>query len=179
MPKRSIAYACGLLFVGIVATQAAPMFSSKERAEGLLEGKGMGLATPGENNGYPGPRHVLDAADQLHLTSEQKAKTEALVAAMKSEAIPAAKRLLADEAALDNLFITHTANLANIKAASDTAAQSESVLRVIHLKYHLAMISVLNADQIAAYTAMGSHPEKGANQPGAMPGMENMPGMTH
>jgi Spy/CpxP family protein refolding chaperone len=179
MSKRLIAYACGFVLIGLVAAQAGPIFSSKERTEGLLEGRGMGLAIPAENNGYPGPRHVLDAAEQLNLTPEQKAKTEALVAAMKDEAIPVAKRLVADEAALDNLFITHTADLAGIKAASDKAAQSESVLRVIHLKYHLAMVSILNADQIAAYTALGSHPEKGSAQPGATQGMANMPGMTH
>ena len=145
----------------------------------------MGLATRAENNGFPGPRHVLDAAQLLQLTPDQKARTEALFAAMKAEAIPAAKRLLADEAALDNIFINHTANLASIAAASDKAAQSESVLRVIHLKYHLAMVSVLNPAQIAAYTALGSHPEmRGAPAsptPGManMPGMENMPGMHH
>ena len=179
MSKRLLAYVCGFLFIGLVAAQATPIFSSKERTEGLLEGKGMGLAMPAENNGYPGPRHVLDAADQLHLTPDQKAKTEALVAAIKDEAIPAAKRLVADEAALDNLFITHIADLASIQAASQRAAQSESALRVIHLKYHLAMVSILSADQIAAYTALGSHPEKGFAQPGTSQGMANMPGMTH
>ncbi|HEX4079366.1 MAG TPA: Spy/CpxP family protein refolding chaperone [Rhizomicrobium sp.] len=182
MSKRVMAYVCGFVFIGFVAAQAGPIFSSKERTEGLLEGKGMGLAMPAENNGYPGPRHVLDAAEKLHLTPDQKADTEALVAAMKSEAIPVAKRLVADEAALDNLFITHTADLASIQAASDKAAQSESALRVIHLKYHLAMVSILTADQIAAYTALGSHPEKGSAQPAATQGMADMPdmpGMTH
>ena len=179
MSKRLISYACGFMLIGFVAAQAGPIFSSKERTEGLLEGKGMGLAMPAENNGYPGPRHVLDAAEQLRLTPDQKAKTEALVASMKSEAIPAAKRLVADETALDNLFITHTADLAGIQATSDKAAQSESALRVIHLKYHLAMVSILSADQIAAYTALGSHPEKGLAQPGASHGMADMPGMTH
>ena len=134
MSKRSIAYAFGLTILLFTAAQAAPMFSSAERSQGLLEGKGMGLATPAENHGYPGPRHVLDAANQLHLTPDQKAKTEALVAEMKAEAIPQAKLLLADEAALDDLFINHQATLANITAASDKAAQAESALRVIHLK---------------------------------------------
>jgi Spy/CpxP family protein refolding chaperone len=165
--------------LAIAAAQTAPMFSSAERAQGLLEGKGMGLATPAENHGYPGPRHVLDASDQLHLTADQKARTEALVAAMKAEAIPQAKLLLADEAALDNLFISHQANLANITAASDRAAQTESALRVIHLKYHLAMEALLTPDQIKAYTALGSHPEKGSTPMPSMPGMENMPGMSH
>jgi Spy/CpxP family protein refolding chaperone len=177
--KRLIAYACGFVFIGLVAAQAGPIFSSKERTEGLLEGNGMGLAMPAENNGYPGPRHVLDAANQLHLTPDQKAKTEALVAAMKAEAIPTAKQLVADEAALDNLFITHTADIVSIKAASDKAAECEAALRVIHLKYHLAMVFILSADQIAAYSALGNHPEKGVAQPDTSQGMANMSGMTH
>ena len=77
------------------------MFSAAELAQGLLEGKGMGLATPAENHGYPGPRHVL--ADQLHLSPDQKAKTEALVTATKAKAIPQTKLLLADEAALESV----------------------------------------------------------------------------
>ena len=87
------------------------MFSAAELAQGLLEGKEMGLATPAENHGYPGPRHVLDAADQLHLSPDQKAKTEALVTATKAKAIPLAKFLLADEVALDELFHQPTGEL--------------------------------------------------------------------
>ena len=178
MSKRLIAYA--IAFTALIAgmTQAAPMFSAAERARGLLEGKGMGLATPAENHGYPGPRHVLDAADQLNLTPEQRARAAALVAAMQTEAIPQAKLLLAEEAALDDLFIHHQATLANITAASDRAARAESVLRVIHLKYHLAMEALLTPDQIRAYTALGSHPEQGSSST-PMPAMENMPGMGH
>jgi hypothetical protein len=42
------------------------------------EGKGQGFAKPAELNGYPGTMHVLELADQLALTSEQKIASELL-----------------------------------------------------------------------------------------------------
>ena len=36
--------------------------------EDLRQGNGMGMALPAELNGYPGPRHVLDLAEELNLT---------------------------------------------------------------------------------------------------------------
>ena len=157
----------------LLAAIAAPVFSAQERSDGLLEGRGMGLATPAENHGYPGPRHALDAADQLGLTGQQKQRTAKLVDAMKAEAIPAAKRLLSDEAALDQLFIDHKATAANIVEASDNAARAESALRVIHLKYHLAMFDVLTPEQVAKYIALKTAAERNAASP-----VLDMPGMS-
>ena len=47
----------------------------------LKAGRGMGLALAAELNGYPGPSHVLELADKLKLSAEDKA---ALVAFMKA-----------------------------------------------------------------------------------------------
>jgi hypothetical protein len=44
----------------------------------LRAGRGMGLALAAELNGYPGPRHVLEHADALALTSEQREDAGAL-----------------------------------------------------------------------------------------------------
>lgn len=180
MRTRLLVGLAAIAILGAGSLQARPMFSSAEREQGLLAGRGMGLATPAENNGYPGPRHVLDAAEQLHLSADQKAAIQTLVDQMTAEAIPAARRLLADEAALDKLFIDKTATLEAIQAASDRAAMSESAARVIHLKYHLATVKILTPDQIKAYSAMGSHPEGKAAPMADMPGMKHdMPGMRH
>jgi len=149
------------------AAAAAPVFSSKERADGLLEGRGMGLAVAAENHGYPGPRHALDAADKLGLSAEQRAQIAALVDQMKAEAVPAARRLLADEDALDRLFIDRKATLASITEASQQAGRSEAAARVVHLKYHLAMVKILTPKQIADYQALGSHVEPAAPAPDA------------
>jgi hypothetical protein len=46
----------------------------------LLEGRGMGQARVAKVQGYPGPRHVLDAwgAGTLPLTSEQGARVQGI-----------------------------------------------------------------------------------------------------
>ena len=45
---------------------------SKEEIGGYISGDGMGLAKTAELNHYPGPRHVLDLADELQLSGEQR-----------------------------------------------------------------------------------------------------------
>jgi hypothetical protein len=52
---------------------------SRQQLEDYLEGRGMGMALPAEVNGYPGPRHVLELADELDLTADQLAQTRHLV----------------------------------------------------------------------------------------------------
>ena len=60
---------------------------SEQEVDAYLNGKGMGYAKAAELNQYPGPRHVLDMAEQLDLTEEQSKKTQAVFDAMKSAAI--------------------------------------------------------------------------------------------
>ena len=64
------------------------------------KGEGAGLALPAELNGYPGPRHVLDLADKLSLTTMQRAQIQALYNAMKPQAVALGTQLLGKEAAL-------------------------------------------------------------------------------
>ena len=45
---------------------------SPERAEGLKAGAGLGYALAAELNGWPGPLHVLELADDLDLSSSQR-----------------------------------------------------------------------------------------------------------
>jgi hypothetical protein len=77
--------------------QRAVKALSEQQIDDLKAGRGMGMALPAELNGYPGPRHVLDLADALHLTDDQRAKTKALYEAMKAETIPVGERLVSDE----------------------------------------------------------------------------------
>jgi hypothetical protein len=61
---------------------------SDQQIADLKAGRGMGLALPAELNGYPGPAHVLELADQLGLTADQKARIQNLFDSMKAEAVP-------------------------------------------------------------------------------------------
>jgi hypothetical protein len=49
---------------------------SDQQIADLRAGRGMGLALAAELNGYPGPSHVLELADQLGLSPEQRSKVQ-------------------------------------------------------------------------------------------------------
>src|SRR5262245_62315440 len=49
---------------------------SREQIADLKAGRGMGLALAAELNGFPGPIHVLELAERLQLTVEQRSAVE-------------------------------------------------------------------------------------------------------
>ena len=46
----------------------------------VSDGRGFGLAFAADQNGYPGPMHVLELRDRLKLTADQTAKVQELCA---------------------------------------------------------------------------------------------------
>jgi hypothetical protein len=120
----------------------------------LKAGRGMGLALAAELNGYPGPSHVLELADALQLSDAQRDKTKALLDAMKAETIPLGERLIAGETALDRLFATKTVTPASLDEATSRISAMQGTLRAAHLRYHLAMLEVLSAPQVAHYAEL-------------------------
>src|ERR1700730_15628867 len=71
---------------------------SEQQVADLWAGRGMGMALAAELNGYPGPSHVLELADRLELTTEQRATVQALFDSMKAQAAPLVSKLLEQEA---------------------------------------------------------------------------------
>lgn len=124
---------------------------SEQQTADLRAGRGMGLALPAELNGYPGPLHVLEHEAALGLSPEQRARTEALIAAMKTEAMPLGERLIAQEAALDGQFRERTVTRESLAAGTEAIGATQAVLRAAHLRYHLTMLDVLTPDQVRRY----------------------------
>jgi Spy/CpxP family protein refolding chaperone len=124
---------------------------SPEEIADLNAGRGMGLALAAELNGYPGPRHVLDLAQELQLTEQQQRQTSDLFEAMRQETSVLGAELIEAERALDRLFAEKRATPASVAAATEQAGAIEARLRAAHLRYHLAMVDVLTPDQVAAY----------------------------
>ena len=114
----------------------------------------MGLALAAEPNGYPGPVHVLELADLLGLSAEQRASVAELFAAMKAEDVPLGERLIAQEAALDRLFAGHTATPQSVAAATAEIGGTQAKLRVAHLKYHLSTLEVRQPPQVQHYAEL-------------------------
>jgi len=127
---------------------------SDEQIADLRAGRGMGLALAAELNGYPGPMHVLELADSLDLSDQQRANIQDLFAAMKSEAVPLGEKLIAQEADLDRQFADRTITPATLKAATDAIGSTHAALRQTHLKYHLSTVEVLNPAQVQRYAAL-------------------------
>ncbi len=127
---------------------------SDDQMADLRAGRGMGLALPAELNGYPGPRHVLDLADGLGLTADQRTKIEGLFQSMRSEAIPLGQKLIAAEKELNRQFANRTITPERLKAATAAIGQIRSQLRDTHLKYHLSTAALLSPDQIQHYAEL-------------------------
>jgi Spy/CpxP family protein refolding chaperone len=127
---------------------------SPERIDGLKRGAGLGYALAAEINGYPGPAHVLELADQLELDPGQRERTQKLFERMRKEAIAAGEALIAAEAHLDRMFTLGQATVDRVEAQTAVAAGQEARLRSIHLKAHIEMMEILLPEQIESYSRL-------------------------
>ncbi len=127
---------------------------STDRQEGLKRGAGLGYALAAELNGYPGPTHVLELADQLGLDADQKSRVQRAFEKMRKEAIAAGEAVIAAEAHLDRLFVQKQVSYDRIDAQTAVAAGQEARLRAIHLKAHLEMVEILTPEQTESYNRL-------------------------
>ena len=115
------------------------------------EGRGFGLAFAADQNGYPGPLHVLELKDRLKLTADQEAKAQALLHAMFVESKPKSARLLEAEARLRRLFADRAADDAAVRAAVAEVERARTEVRLVHLLTHLKTRELLTEDQRRIY----------------------------
>ena len=114
----------------------------------------MGLALPGEMNGYPGPVHVLELADQLQLSAEQRHRVQQLFEAMKTEAITVGEKLIQQESALDREFAEQKISPDVLTQLTAQIGETQGQLRAVHLKYHLTTAELLTAHQRNRYAEL-------------------------
>jgi Spy/CpxP family protein refolding chaperone len=114
----------------------------------------MGLAKAAELNHYPGPRHVLDLAEPLQLSDEQRQQTQAIFEAMRTEAVRLGTQLVARERQLDTLFAAGTISEAQVEQLVGEIATIHGRLRAVHLRAHLAQRAILTPDQRRRYDAL-------------------------
>lgn len=127
---------------------------SEQDIADLRAGRGMTLALAAELNGYPGPLHTLELAEDLGLTPDQRAATEALYEEMRAAAADLGERILEKERHLDRLFRDgHPTEEAVTRATAETA-RLQGELRAHHLNYHLAMMTLLDDGQIVQYSRL-------------------------
>lgn len=127
---------------------------SEQQLADLQAGRGMGLALAAELNGYPGPSHVLELADKLELSADQRAGIQRLFASMQQEALPLGAKLIEQEAELDRQFANRSVTPDSLKSATAAVAATQGALREAHLKYHLSTTAILSHEQMRRYAEL-------------------------
>ncbi len=145
---------------GTAATGLLP-----EEVEGLTKGTGMALALAAEVNGYPGPRHVLDAAGtgQLELRADQREAIQRIYDRMLAEAKAKGQEILQVEEQLARRFRHGQIDEANLREIVGHIGQLRAELRYIHLRTHLETKSLLTAEQVVRYNALRGYDAGGGH----------------
>lgn len=125
-------------------------FSAQE-IQSLQDGGGMGFAKLAELNHFPGPKHVLDARDELKLSPSQLAATESLYEEMRRNAVVLGEELLLAESRLDQDFEAGTIRSESLHSALIEIGTIRARLRYVHLEAHLRQKQLLTAEQILKY----------------------------
>jgi hypothetical protein len=136
---------------------------SAEDISQLLGGGGWGLAKPAELNGYPGPAHVLELADKLALTADQRTKVERIFKRMQARAKSIGARYVAAELAIDEVFRSGKAQTGGLETRLRDAERLRAELRRAHLQAHIETTPLLTHgqrikyDELRGYGAHGGH----------------------
>lgn len=135
---------------------------SNERVAELLEGNGAGYALAGELNHYPGPRHVLDLAEDLGLTDEQEETIQGIFTEMQAEVRPLGRELVDLEERLDRAFRDEAIDEDALAQLTEESAAIEGSLREAHLSAHLKTRDILSPEQVEEYDRLRGYSERDA-----------------
>lgn len=127
---------------------------SADEVKQYLEGAGLGYARPAELNHYPGPSHVLELAEQLALSREQRSEIQRLGDSHHAEARSIGAQLVRAEHNLEMLFRRGKIVETELAEALRTAAVLQGEYRMSHLETHRRVRAMLTDEQVARYDAL-------------------------
>ena len=139
---------------------------SADEIQSYLAGKGAGFAKAAELNHYPGPAHVLELANSLQLSEEQKARTQSIFDAMQKEAVRQGKALVEKERELDRLFATGKVTEDSLRVTVREIGALQAEVRRAHLQAHVEQQAVLTKTQIAKYNELRGYVSKNGQMHG-------------
>lgn len=126
----------------------------QDEIDGLRSGAGMGYALPAEVNGWPGPLHALESAEELGLVPHQRDDLQDLRQRMLDEAIPLGEEILAVHGRIEEAFRSGDMDDARLQAEVDHLESLYAELRFVHLRTHLEAYPLFTQDQIDAYARL-------------------------
>jgi Spy/CpxP family protein refolding chaperone len=137
---------------------------SAQELKDLQDGRGMGLARSAEVNGHPGPAHVLELADELRLTPEQRHLVTAVFERMQAKAKALGDAYIKAEKAVDQAFKAGPAKAAEVSARVAEASRLLGEVRLSHLQAHVEISPLLTPEQRARYAELRGYAGDGAHQ---------------
>ncbi len=129
--------------------------------ENLIKGEGMGQGLVAEQNGYPGPKHVLDVAEKLQLTPEQKKSIESIFKEMDSRAKELGLRIIKLEEEMNRAFEEGFIVERSVRDDAEQIGRLRGRLRAVHLIAHLRTKQVLTPKQLESYNSLRSSKKDG------------------
>ncbi len=160
LPTIAIAQSHGTLPSDYVGEETRLIKSlSGQDLEEIARGGGWGLARAAELNGVPGPTHLLELAEEIALTEQQRDDIEAIRAQMQADAIAAGEIFVAAEQALDAAFQQGAPDAEALERLVVEAGQARAALRLVHLNAHLLTLPLLTDAQINPYAVLRGYSE--------------------
>ena len=136
-------------YVGLEIAEGTTL--TPQELQQLRNGDGMRQALPAELNQYPGPKHVLELADQLGLTEEQRHRISGLFDTMRAEAILQGEKIIVAERGLTQAFRVGAATPDQVVTMTQRLASMRGRLQATHLVAHLATKELLTEAQVSVY----------------------------
>ena len=127
---------------------------SADDIDDLLAGRGWGLAKPAELNGYPGPAHVIELAEELALDEAQLASVNGIFERMQAKAQEIGARYVRAEGAIEALFAGGGAEPAALSGLLADAELLRAELRAVHLEAHIETTPLLTRHQRMLYAEL-------------------------
>lgn len=165
--KFALILALGIATLGVSDASAQPAHSpyvgqelreikalAPDYIEGLKAGAGLGFAKAAELNGYPGPAHLLELADQIPLDAVQVAAVTVLQDKMRVASIEHGAKLLAAEANLEQAFREKHIDHSMLSAMTLEAGTARARLRAEHLSAHIEATALLRPEQVHRYQVL-------------------------
>lgn len=121
---------------------------SPDQLRELRAGEGMGQARPAELNHYPGPKHALEMATELGLSTRQVEALTDTRRGMLGHAIATGEDIIEAERDLTELFRQGRPDEAAVQERAVALGVKYGELRAIHLVPHLETAELLSDSRL-------------------------------
>jgi hypothetical protein len=128
-----------------------PSVMTLKQMNAYQEGIPVDENLPAETFGYPNPQRVLDLAQKLDLSAEQKGQIQNLLTITLNRALYFGRKIVAEELLLDDFFRKGEEDYAALSNRLESIGNSRWRLRLAHLEAYLKTKMVLNSDQLKKY----------------------------